>query len=125
MLFRKPTLGHLIFMPNLCKKEKGNVKNFNLKKNSNFFWIKIFFENFFEIFFFALNHPKKGFKAENFFSKNFKKKFMIQFFYFFQIEIFFISLFFFAKVRHEYQMSKCGLFKKHQFRSICLTVLPQ
>ena len=79
MLFRKPTLGHLIFMPNLCKKEKGNVKNFNLKKNSNFFWIKIFFENFFEFFFFALNHPKKGFKAEKIFQKISKKIYDINF----------------------------------------------
>ena len=42
---------------------------------------------------------------------------------FYQIGIIFISHFFFAKVRHEYQMSKCGLFKKHQFRSICIYFL--
>ena len=88
----------MIFKPNLCKKEKGNEKNFNLKKKSNFFLSK-----FFWIFlkkFFALNQPKVRFKANKIFKKFQKKKFMIQIFTFFKLKFFFISLFFFEKVRH-------------------------
>ena len=40
------------------------------------------------------------------FKKNFKKKFMIRKKLIFQIDFFQIFLFFFAKVRHEYQISK-------------------
>ena len=43
-------------MPNLCKKEKGNTKNFNLKTMKNLYH-KIFFKKF---------------------QKNFQKKFLIQ-----------------------------------------------
>ena len=59
-----------------------------------------FFWNFFWNFFFVLNQPKKRFKAKKIFKK-IQKKFMIQIFFLFQIIIFQISLFFFAKAaRH-------------------------
>ena len=61
-------------MPYLGEKLKGSSKNFHLKKNPNFFLGQNFFENFFEKFFFAINQPKKGFKAKFFFQKNSKKK---------------------------------------------------
>ena len=44
---------------------------------------------------------------------------------FFQIKIFDISFFFFAKVRQEYQNILSWLFKNHHRRSICLAVLLQ
>ena len=44
-------------------------KKFPIFLGQNFFW------NFFEKIFFAINQPKKEFKAKKIFSKNFKKNF--------------------------------------------------
>ena len=93
-------------------KKKKEMKKFLIwKKNSNFFWSKFFFKfflKFFEKFLNFLNPflgwfkaKKKNFRKnfEKFFRKNFEKNFWpkkIRFF--FQIEIFFIFIFFFAKV---------------------------
>ena len=70
----------MIFKPNLCKKVKGNEKNFNLKKKSNFFGSKIFLEFFSEIFF-RFNSTQKAIESEKKFKKFQKKipkKFLIQ-----------------------------------------------
>ena len=83
-------------MPYLCKKEKGNIKNFNLKKNSIFFWVKNFFGIFLEIFFFALNQPKKGFRAKKIFQKISKKIYDTKYF-FSSKENFYHFLFLFCK----------------------------
>ena len=56
-------------MPNLCKKEKGNTKNFNLKTMKNLyhkFFLKFFEKNFrFQIAFWV------DLKRKKFFQKNF------------------------------------------------------
>ena len=111
-------------MPYLCKKEKGNDKNFHLKKKK-FLYHKFFFEIFWKIFF-ALNPFLGWFKAKKIFPKKFQKKFWPKKNrIFFQIKIFDISFFFFAKVRQEYQNILSWLFKNHHRRSICLAVLLQ
>ena len=81
-------------------KKKREMK----KKNSNFFGSKFFFGIFSEIFLRFKSTQKAIFKKRNFFFKKIQKKFYDTNFYFFQIEIFFISHFFFAKVRFECQM---------------------
>ena len=73
---------NLIFKPNLCKKEKGNTKNFNLKTMKNLYH-KYFFEIFWKIFF-ALNRFLGWFKAKKIFKKkilNFLIKKNLNFFF--------------------------------------------
>ena len=60
-------------MPYLCKKEKGNDKNFHLKKKK-FLYHKFFFEIFWKKIF-ALNPFLGWFKAKKNFPKKFQKNF--------------------------------------------------
>ena len=75
-------------MPNLCKKEKGNVKNFNLKKKFLFFWIKNFFGIFFLKFFSLQINPKNNLKRKIFLQKIAKKILWYKFFTFFKLKFF-------------------------------------
>ena len=87
-----------------AKKKKEMIKIFIWRKKKfciiNFF-LK-FFEKFFPLQILFWDDLKRKKKFKKIFKKNFDpKKIRI----FFQIEIFYISLLFFAKVRFEYQMS--------------------
>ena len=106
-------------------KKKKEISKILIWKKILFFLGQKFFWNFFWKFFFALNQPKKGFRAKKFFQKISKKNWWYKNFFFLQMKIFIISFFFFAKVRHEYQNILCWLFKNHHFRSIWLTVFLQ
>ena len=55
--------------------EQGIFSQIRFWKKFPIFLGQIFFWNFFEKFFFAINRPKKEFKAKKKISKNFKKKF--------------------------------------------------
>ena len=70
-------------------KKKRKMKKISIwKKIQIFFLIKNFFQNFFLKIFFALNQPKKRFKAKYFFQKISKKYLWYKFFTVFKLKFF-------------------------------------
>ena len=65
-------------------KKKKEISKILIWKKILFFLGQKFFWNFFGKFFFALNQPKKGFRAKNFFQKISKKNLWYKIFFFFK-----------------------------------------